>query len=174
MYGHKVISPGTEYLDPQVVRRRPTDMGTIFGHSQNDADIAVMPHVLDRPRYQGWLAGSSIDRAPGNLNDTLITRDRGVMFRRPYSQRPAQAWINPIDSGPIKDLPTTRFNRNIRPIVGGSNQEFEGNHTNLPTGQSQVGGQLAGRRKMNRGHQNRLSVQRYRGQSYSQTTQIIN
>lgn len=158
--------------DPNVIRREPQNIGN--ARAQSTGGRPFQGAVLDRPGYQGLLDGSSIDRAPGNTNDTLITRVREYVWRRAYSLpvATASANISWIDSGPTRDMPTTRFNRNIRPIVGGSNQVYEGMHTYLPTGQK-GDSQLAGKKRMTPGRQNRLTVQRYRGQSYSSTTQVI-
>lgn len=144
------------------------------GDARNNSSGGVAPigPVLSRPGWQGVMVGSSIDRAPGNTNDTLITRTRLYLWREPYYIPPAQAELSWTAAGPARSMPTTRFNRNIRPIVGGSNQEYEGAHTYLPTGQ-QGGNQLKGRKSMAPGKQNNLTVQRYRGQSYSATTKVI-
>ena len=170
-----VLDP-VPYYDPNVIRRRPSDMGTIYGHSTSENLADLSPRVLSRPGWQGAYEGSSIDRAPGYTNDTLIRKTRGILYRKSYYIEPATgagnlSWTN---AGPVRDLPTTRFTRNLRPIVGGSNQVHEGMHTTLPTGQHQSGGQLRGRTRMTPGYQNRLSVQRYRGQSFSQTTAPVN
>lgn len=162
------------YYNPSVLRRRPTDAGSLLAHSTGGEPEP--DRVLNRPGWQGAYSGASIDRAPSGYNDALIQRTRGVMYRKAYYIPPALGSQNLswTAAGPIKDMPTTRFTRNLRPLVGGSNQDREGMHTNLPTGQRQVGGQLAGRTRMTAGKQNRLTVQRYRGQSYSQTTQALN
>lgn len=157
----------------EVVRRRPADMGTIYGHSPNDVH-PLTPEVLDRPGWQGRYAGASNNFQPHYTNDDLIVRERTVQFRRPYYQPPALGAGNLswVDAGPVRDIPTTRWVRNIRPIVGGSHQDVWGKHTNLPTGQKN-GNQLDGKKKMVPGRQNRLTVQKYRGQSYSSTTMIV-
>lgn len=168
------ILDAAPYYDPNVIRRRPTDIGSIYGHSTGG--VVKDDRVYSRPGWQGAYEGASIDRAPSGYNDTLVVRSRGLLFRKAYYLPPATgpgnlSWTA---AGPIKDMPTTRFVRNLRPIVGGSNQDKEGMHTNLPTGQQQVGGQLNGKTAMVAGRQNRLSVQRYRGQSFSQTTTALN
>lgn len=155
------------YPDP--IRRRPNDMGTIIGHSPEVHPLT--PEILSRPT-QNQASGEN-NFAPGNTNDTLIVRTRGILFRRASYIPPAlgPGNLSWTDAGPIRDLPTTRFNRNIRPIVGGSHADRWGMHTNLPTGQ-QAGNALPGKKRMTPGRQNRLTVQRYRGQSFSATTQL--
>ncbi len=162
------------YYDPRVIRRRPTDIDTIYGKSAGG--VPPDSRVLNRPGWQGAYDGASTDRAPSGYNDTLVKRSRGIIYRKAYYLPPAlgAGELSWTAAGPIKDMPTTRFSRTLRPLVGGSNQDKEGMHTNLPTGQQQVGGQLSGKSSMVAGRQNRLSVQRYRGQSYSQTTKAIN
>lgn len=158
-----------EITDPSVFRRRPTDAGDMRNNSQGG--LAPLPQVLSRPGWQGHLEGSSIDRAPGNTNDDLITRTRGLVYRRAFYIAPATASGNLswTAAGPAKDMPTTRFNRNIRPIVGGSNQHMWGMHTN-PTGTRDNA--LSGKPRMVAAKRSQLTVQRYRGQSYSATTQL--
>jgi hypothetical protein len=157
------------YVDPNPLRNR--NIGDIIGNSTGGA--VAGPAILDRPGWQGAYVGSSIDRAPGNTNDSLITRTRNYLYRRAYYIPPAtgSAEFNQTLSGAVRDIPTTRFNRNVRPIVGGSNQNMEGMHTYYPTGQ-QAGNKLAGKTRMRPGKQNTLTVQRYRGQSYSETTVV--
>lgn len=153
--------------NPSVVRRRPTDIGDARNSSQGG--IAV-DRGRDRANpYQDFV--QSDFTGAQNTNDTLIVRARDYKYRRPVYRPPAtgSAELSWTAAGPARDLPTTRFNRNWRPIVGGSHQSTWGYHTNLPTGQKQ-GNQLAGRSAMRPAKQNRLTVQNYRGQSYSQST----
>lgn len=162
----------TRVDQPDVIRRRPNDVGTIIGHSVEVHPLT--PAVLDRPGWQGHYEGASLNNQPGYTNDTLIQRLRIYMFRRAYYIPPALGAgdLSWTAAGPIRDLPTTRFNRNLRPIVGGSHADRWGMHTNLPTGQ-QAGNALPGKKRMVPGRQNRLTVQRYRGQSYSATTTVL-
>lgn len=150
-----------------VINRFPKNMGDERNNSQGG--LAHTANILDRPGWQGKYEGASIDRAPGNTNDTLIERTRSYMYRRPYYISPATASgnLNWTAAGPARDMPTTRFNRNWRPLVGGSHQNMWGWHTN-PSGARD--NKLAGKSRMRPGKQNNLTVQRYRGQSYSQTT----
>lgn len=159
--------------DPNPIRRRPNDVGTIIGHSPNDIH-PLTPAVLSRPGWQGRYEGASVDRAPGNTNDTLIQRFRRYVARRPYYIEPAlgSAELSWTDAGPAPDIVSFRFVRNIRPIVGGSHSDMWGMHTNIPTGQK-AGNALPGKKRMVPGRQNRLTVQRYRGQSYSSTTTVV-
>jgi len=174
------ISPRTEQFDPQVVRRRPTDVGTIYGHSRGL--VPVNPRVLSRPdrngvgrdtegRLTGWR-----DRVPSIGNDTLIIRQRAYLWRRQLDYiRPGDTPGNHswVADGPIRDMPTTRFNRNVaqKPGAGLHSMADWGLHTNIPTGQK-IGNALAGKSRMRPAAQNRLTVQRYRGQSYSATTEV--
>lgn len=173
-----VLNPTPPEVTAQrVIRRRPADISSVYGKSTGGpSEGGLADSVLSRPGWQGAYEGSSIDRAPSGTNDTLIQRQRGIMYRRARYQPPGEGGgtLSWTDAGPARDLPTTRFNRNWRPIVGGAHQYAEGQHTNLPTGQKQVGGQLKGKSAMVAGRQNRLTVQRYRGQSYSQTTSVVN
>lgn len=151
-----------------VGRPRPSDEGTLFGHSQGG--IAPQPHVLNRPELQNFTE-SNFGGAQDS-NDTLIQRTRMYVYRNPNAI-PAGLAAGNFDqtkSGPAKSLPTTRFNRNIRPIVGGGHRNMWGQHTNLNTGKA--ANQLKGRSRMKTGKQNNLTVQRYRGQSYSATTKL--
>lgn len=153
-------------LDPRTIRRRPTDDGTLFGHSQGG--IAPQPQILNRPQRQDF---NEMNREALTFNDTLIQRRRMYVYRN-ANAIPAGVSagnISWLDSGPPKSLPSFRFNRNIRPLVGGGHRDMWGQHTNIVSGQ-QAGNQLAGRSRMKPAGQNRLTVQRYRGQSYSQTT----
>lgn len=162
--------PRTYVIPPESVNpiaRRPQDIGNARDHSTGGA-----PFEGSVRSVPGGLLGL-VNRANPATNDSLIQRRREYIWRRAYSLPVAQAWNNPVADGPTRDMPTTRFNRNLRPLVGGSHQNMVGMHTYLPTGQ-QGGSQLSGRAVMRAGHQNRLTVQRYRGQSYSSTTQVLN
>jgi hypothetical protein len=134
----------------------------------------MTPEILDRPGWQGRYAGASNNFQPGDRNDNLIVRERGLTYRRAYYIQPAlgPGNLSWVDAGPVRDIPNTRFNRNVRPIVGGSHQDTWGKHTDIPTGQKS-GNQLKGKKEMVPGRQNRLTVQKYRGQSYSATTMIV-
>lgn len=152
--------------NPNIISRVPVNIANARNNSTGG------PPFEGAVRNRPGVNHASFDRAPGMLNDTEIVRQRNYLWRRAYAIPAAQAWHNPLADGPTRDMPTTRFNRNIRPIVGGSKQSSEGMHTYLPTGQ-QGSSQLAGKKRMMPGRQNRLTVQRYRGQSYSATTQVI-
>jgi len=149
----------------RVMRHR--NVGTIFGHSKGGP--ADQPPILDRPLRQDF---TEMNREPLTHNDTLIQHERGILWRRPNYQPPANGWVNWTECGPAKDLPTTRFNRNWRPIVGGGHRAQWGQHTYMDSGQH-GGSQLAGKSRMRPAKQNQLTVQRYRGQSYSSTTNTV-
>lgn len=155
--------------DPRVIRSRASDtMGTIYGHSRGG--VAPQPEVLNRPTGQNF---DGLNRYRPDTNDKLIVRERGPVFRKPAYIPPGDGGGNHnwTADGPARDIPTFRFNRNWRPIVGGGHRDMWGQHTNLTTGQA-AGNQLAGKSRMRPGRQNQLTVARYRGQSYSQTTKI--
>lgn len=150
---------------PSVVKRRPTDLVDIIGNSTGGIAVARAGRT-GRPQDVMML---KLDRNPSIANDTRITRTRIPIFRRGYYIPPAQAWMNWTESGPTRDIITFRFSRNIRPIVGGSNQDLYGMHTNP---ERTITDPLKGKPRMRPGRQNRLTVQKYRGQSFSQTTNL--
>ncbi len=170
----RVYSPTTEGYDPNPLRQRATDIGTIYGHSRGL--YPVNPQILDRPGRIGMYEGQTVDYAPSRSNDRLIVRQRQYLWRRAYYITPGDtpgnhSWTN---DGPIRDMPTTRINRNVRPVNGSGLHDASdwGQHTNIPSG-VRGGNQLKGKSAMKPGRQNRLTVQRYRGQSYSSSTQIV-
>lgn len=119
----------------------------------------------------GWQANEDITRVspPGNVNDKLIQKERGGIFRNAYYMEPATASGNLswTAAGPVPTLLNMR-KRNLRPIVGGSQSDRWGMHTNIPLQPRD----LAGKNKMRPGRQSQLTVQVYRGQSYSSTTRV--
>lgn len=152
-------------LDPRVIKRRPSDDVDIFGNSTGG--IAPQPAILNRPERQNF---TNMVRVPDKSNDDLIQRRRMYVYRN-ANATPAglsAGNLSWVAAGPAKSLPTTRFNRNIRPLVGGGHRDMWGQHTNIDTGKG--ANQLTGRPRMKPAGTNRLTVQRYRGQSYSQTT----
>lgn len=149
---------------PDIIRQRPAHIDTIYGKSQGGAP----EHQQVNRQYTNL---DVQDRYNPSANDTLIQRKREYRYRRPIYFGAANNWVNWTAAGPSRDLPTTRFNRNVRPIVGGGHRDMWGQHTNLDTGQA-GGNQLSGKPRMMPGKQNNLTVQRYRGQSYSQTTRL--
>lgn len=167
-------SPGTELYDPNPIRGRATNIGTVYGHSRSF--VPTQPQVLDRPGRWGNYEGQTVDFAPSRARDALIIRQRAYIWRRADYVKPGDTPGNHswVDDGPIRDMPTTRFNRNIRPAAGSGLHDASdwGQHTNIPSGQKS-GNQLKGKAAMKAGRQNRLTVQRYRGQSFSSTTQIV-
>lgn len=149
--------------NPEVaVPRVAHPWGNRIAHSEGG--MAAVNRVYDHNFNQ-------INRQPHYTNANLIDYERDYKYRRAYSVPPALASgnMNWQDSGPTKDMPTTRFNRNWRPIVGGGHRYMWGMHTNINAAR---GNQLEGKPRMRPAGQNRLTVQRYRGQSYSQGTQL--
>lgn len=156
--------------DPKVIRRRPTDIRTVYGESTGG--IAHQPAILNRPERQNFNEMNREGTSAGN--DTLIKRIRMYVYRN-ANAIPAGLGagnLNWTAAGPAKSMPTTRFNRNVRPLVGGGHRDMWGQHTDIISG-AQSGNQLLGRSRMVPARVNRLTVQKYRGQSYSQTTQIV-
>lgn len=158
--------------DPQVIRSRPQNQqqDTIFGKSTGG--FPTQPDILNRPQRQNF---TEENFTPNEYNDTLIERRRMYVYRNANAIGAGLGAgnLNWTAAGPAKSLPTTRFNRNWRPLVGGAHSDMWGQHTNIATGQRQEGGQLAGKSRMRPAGINRLTVQRYRGQSFSQTTQLV-
>lgn len=162
-----VLNAAPGYAAP-VGRPRPSDDGDIIGNSTGG--IAPQPAILNRPPLQNFTE-SNFGGAQDS-NDTLIQRTRMYVYRNPNAI-PAGVGAGNYDQtkdGPAKSVPTMRFNRNIRPIVGGGHRNMWGQHTNLQTGKG--ANQLVGRSRMRPAKQNNLTVQRYRGQSYSSTTKL--
>lgn len=101
----------------------------------------------------------------GTQNDNQIRKDRGPWWHvedvAPY---PAKREFT--KAGPVRpELHMRTFA--WRQQSGDSFQSREGMHTEIPKQQPQL---LSGKETMQRARQNRLTVQVYRGQSYSQTT----
>jgi hypothetical protein len=145
-------------------------MVDIFGNSSrpSQADAHIPPEVLNRVARQDFVQQNFFSN---NTNDQLITRDRGVLFREPAYFMPPQgsAQHNWTADGPSRSIPTFRFNRNVRPLVGGGHRDMWGQHTNIDAARQN---QLEGKPRMRPARQSQLTVQRYRGQSYSATTQL--
>jgi hypothetical protein len=108
------------------------------------------------------------DIAPQNTQDRLIYKDKRAWYH--HSKGPSLpvnigAWDQ---SGPAPmslRLKTFAF----RDMAGWSGQRNEGLHTNIAFSPRT----LPGRRAMTVRPQNRLTVARYRGQSYSSTTEVL-
>jgi hypothetical protein len=86
-------------------------------------------------------------------------------MRESYYLPAANNWVNWTAAGPIRRI-IKEMNFTYRPIVGAP--RWKGLHTNIPIQPRDQ----AGRARMKARRQNRLTVQRYRGQTYSQTTQL--
>jgi hypothetical protein len=166
----QVILDALPGYDPRVIKRRPTDIVDIIGNSTGGPP--GFPPVLNRPQRQNFTEQAFIPNT--GQNDQLIKRTRMYVYRN-ANAIPAGIGagnLSWVAAGPAKSIPTVRFNRNIRPIVGGGHRSMWGQHTNIDSGQKQ-GNQLAGRSRMKPAGTNRLTVQRYRGQSFSSTTQTV-
>lgn len=143
---------------PQTPRYR----GTELDHSTGGAPF--------EGRVRGTRNIDRIDRgfAPGNTNDREINKTRGPWYHRPYYIPPGGFPINWTEAGPVRNelhMRTYTYRRES----GQSFQFREGMHTMVPRQQAQ---QQNGKEKMTSARQNRLTVQRYRGQSYSNTTKV--
>lgn len=121
-------------------------------------------------------AWSRIERVGGpvfaNPSGAVETRRRGPYWRA-GNYRPAADPIRWTDSGPIRaELHMDVFT--WRRWSGGSHQDRTGLHTGTPVAMRSA--RTAGSNKpknMTRPRRNRLTEQRYRGQTYSATTQVI-
>lgn len=125
------------------------------------------------PPYEGPVVtlrpGVSYDRAPGNTNDTLIQYSRGPWFHQGYYIGPGQGVVDWTKSGPSRPS-LHMWRRTWNPTAGWSGQTNEGMHTMIPAQNPQL---QQGKTPMQRYQRPFLTVQRYRGQSYSQTTKVL-
>lgn len=109
----------------------------------------------------------TIDRAPGNTNDDLITKDKSPWYHSGYYLPPTINPDNHMNSGPTRpNLNLHRFD--YRKEAGAFNSDTVGMHTMLPTQAKNLGSRKPG--TIQGGRQNRLSSGIYRGQSFSETT----
>jgi hypothetical protein len=109
--------------------------------------------------------------AGGSENNTLFFKTRGPFFVTGNSY-PIADTIRQSEQGP--ERPRMRMaTGNYRKWGGNSNTQFGGFHTYMDeqTAASKKQGQQKG--GMKGGRMNRLTVQAYRGQSYSQSTRVI-
>lgn len=125
------------------------------------------------PEFAGPVGTHRVDvthtRFMGNSNDTLVVRDRGPWFHSSYYIGPGSGVVNWTEAGPSR--PSLHLHRfNWRRVAGWSGQTREGMHTMIPSNNPQL---QSGKQRMQRTSQNMLTVQRYRGQSYSQTTKVL-
>lgn len=105
---------------------------------------------------------------PQNLNDGRIHRVRVAWHdqgRAPSLPKNFGAWDQ---AGPARPI-LRNYIMNLRRVVGGSNQIKEGMHTipGIPTRT------LPGKPRQTTTQQYRLTVPRYVGQSYSDTTEVL-
>ncbi|MGH7240420.1 MAG: hypothetical protein ACREHG_10230 [Candidatus Saccharimonadales bacterium] len=123
------------------------------------------PEIEVIPRFTG--PNPSVDRAPLNRNDTTEVKDLQPWFHDSYYIPPAQSQPSWTAAGPARhEMHISTFR--LRQMAGKYGQNQEGMHTNIPRPVR------SGRIQMQAGRQrNFLTVQRYRGQSYSETTTTI-
>lgn len=125
------------------------------------------------PPFEGRIRDSrnvsQIDRgfAPGDTNDKLVNKSRGPWYHRPY-YIPPPIPVNWTQAGPVRNELHMRT-YTYRKESGESFQYREGMHTMVPRQNAQ---KQIGKERMTSARQNRLTVQRYRGQSYSNTTKV--
>jgi hypothetical protein len=151
-------------------------------------DASGGPPAAGIPRTLSTI-GTSADRAPGDLQDDQIIRDRGPILRTGYTVSGRDSGlVNWTAAGPIR-AELGAVNSTWRNMVGnsttrgldkpfprgGTQDQGHGLHTNPP--RPQVAAPMAPQRYQNRtnpvmqtGRQDRLSNSRFNGQSYSQTT----
>lgn len=158
-------------------RLRGQDAGTVFTtnpervgrvhaeaalYGQSRGGVAFKGRVSGRP---GRAGDGSTAQPPQNTNAILIRRARGGYYRESYYLSPANNWVNWTAAGPIRRI-IKEWNFTYRPVVAAP--RWQGLHTNIPIQPRDQ----AGRARMQARRQNRLTVQRFRGQTYSQTTKL--
>jgi hypothetical protein len=149
-----VFTPNPERID------RVHAEGNLYGQSRGG--VAFRGRVVGRP---GRAGDGSTANPPQNSNTTLNARARGGYYRESYYIAPANGWVNWTAAGPIRRI-IREWNYNYRPVV--ASPRWQGLHTNIPIQPRDQ----AGRARMQARRQNRLTVQRFRGQTYSQTTKL--
>lgn len=154
------LDAGTVHTtDPNQVPRAH-GQGDVYGQSRGG--VAFKGRVIGRPGRAGEI---TTVQPPQNQNTTLIVRTRGAYLRESYYLPPAAGWVSWTAAGPARRIIKER-NFTWRPIVAAP--RYQGLHTNIPIQPRDE----AGRQRMQPRRQNRLTVQRYRGQTYSQTTKL--
>ena len=128
--------------------------------------------VRSAPGNLGRRGRPDYSMPPASINDQQMFKERGPWFHAANMIPPADQ-VRWTDSGPIR-LEMHQATFAYRPWSGHFFQNQEGLHTMLPAEH---------RAKLTKGsnkpyitqrpRQNRLAFQRYRGQTYSQTTQVI-
>jgi hypothetical protein len=136
------------------------------------------------------MIGTSYDRAPGDLQDDQITRDRGPLYHTGFtvsgrdsglvdwtSAGPTRAELGAVNST-YREMVGNSATRGLdRPFPrGGTQDQGHGLHTNPARPQISTAPMATQRYQrrtnpvMNPVRQDRLSNSRFNGQSYSQTT----
>lgn len=157
---YATLDPGTLHTTNPERVPRPAGQGDLYGQSRGG--VAFKGRVIGRPGRAGEI---TTVQPPQNTNATLIVRARGGYLRESYYLPPAQGMANWTAAGPARNTLRER-NFTWRPIVAAP--RYKGLHTNIPIQPRDE----AGRQAMRPRRQNRLTVQRFRGQTYSQTTQL--
>lgn len=136
------------------------------------------------------MIGTSHDRAPGDLQDDRVYRDRGPIFHSGFttsgrdsglvdwtSAGPTRAELGAVNSTYRVMVGTSTTRGLDKPFArGGTQDQGHGLHTNPPRPQVASAPMSAARYQkrtnptMQTARQFRLSNSRYNGQSYSQTT----
>lgn len=167
MFGHRTSIP-LEYFDPE----RTYDVVTPYGHGRT-------AHTTTIPRGQvvGGRRPIEYIEPPDKVFDTEIHKSRGPWFHT-GNYIPRADPLRWTDAGPIR--PEMHFwTFSWRRGSGQYGRALEGLHTMLPKptkyrqGDEQRKQAAPNRTIMRRPMQNRLTVQKFRGQSNSQRTQIL-
>jgi hypothetical protein len=123
-------------------------------------------------RLLGGRRGTEHVQGPVSVNDELTHRTRGPWYYA-GNMRPPSEPIRWTDSGPVR-LEMHMRTQQWRRWSGVFGQDLEGLHSGNPLVQTQNRNKGSRKRaQMRAPRQNRLTVQRYRGQSFSQTTQTL-
>jgi len=154
------MDDGTNFTpNPERVGRVNAE-AALYGQSRGG--VAFKGRIVGRPGRSGDIEQVQI---PQNTNAVLIRRARGGYYRESYYLPAANNWLNWTAAGPIRRI-IKEWNFTYRPVVAAP--RWKGLHTNIPFQPRDQ----AGRARMQARRQNRLTVQRFRGQTYSQTTKL--
>lgn len=135
----------------------------VLSNMPRNANAAGPPSI--RPVYSH--RPITIDRAPGNLNDDLIQKNRSPWYHTGYYLPAPLTQPSWMDSGPTR--PNLNLHRvTYRKEAGAFNSDTVGMHTMLPAQPKNLGSRKP--QEIKPGRQNRLSSGIYRGQSFSETT----
>lgn len=129
---------------------------------KNDSPVSPTPELV---RYS-VATNPGIDRTPLNQNDSQEYRNLAPWFHKSFYLPPPQGQPSWTAAGPPRlELHMGTFR--LRRLSGKYGQDQEGMHSNI------VRPLLPNRSKMQAGKQNFLTIQRYTGQSYSETTKTV-